>query len=571
MTPEELASAVERYLNGGTPIPGLMPGHQERLDNLASTWCRRGEECEVHRAGDYVLVYSRRASNAALDLLDDQALHFLWSIDWDTPIEDIEIHYPSLDLDGAILLLGSRRHSLLAKSSGAIVVGLDRDTGMVFAHELPWFITGLLSLAKTGINEELVRALMGFDYNPWEEHAGEGSIVRLQGDIAVRIVRLFKDEDEARRWLATALVRYMLARAIYRAHLQLLETIQAEARSLADGARTELEAVYALNLAVARGVSRVYGERVRINDWDEVSSLVYATILRPGGTIIDLDEPRALRIRLDLDAPVTSLREAVAKCLEAKGAPCMGLESVGAALYRIAALARKHMGIDLDTTTLAAIGYHVVVEDLESLLASIADSLERQVDNIAEKILASEEPLPGDESILGRLIKEEAPGIMASLEPVEAELEVDRHTITFNGYLLRDPYVARALTLEYIAGVIDNLLKAKSPRTTLTSFRRLRKSRRGARLAVELARLLSVKTGTLYALVTGDHVIEARHPEHGNASLGLPGPALIEITALNTATRTGNRGTLFEDLTEAASTGTLQQARGRSYTEGLEL
>ncbi|MCE4602269.1 MAG: hypothetical protein F7B18_03715 [Desulfurococcales archaeon] len=545
MTPAELASAVERYLEDRTPIPGLMPDHQERLNRLVDTWCKRGG-CEIHRLGDYILVYSKRAATVALDMLDDHAYIFLWKIASDTPIEEIESSYPDLNI-AEILFLDKARRSL-EESSGALVIGIDRDTNMVFAHELPWFITGLLGLARPHINEKLVRTMMGFDYNPWEELEGEGSIIRLQGDVAVRIVYQFQDDDEAVRWLAGGLVRYSLAKALYRAHLKLIEEILKEIQSLANSATTDLDTVYAISFAVARAISRVYGTRATFFGQEDLDifldSIISTTFSTIRGTVVDLNYPRAIKVEIDIDFNIESLRELMAKCLDTYKRPCMGLEDAGAALYRLIVLAKDRLNISINSIYMATREYYIIIDGLEPLLANIANIIDRQVEGIVEKLLSGSKLELDDGTILGKFMEEEVSKAAALLEPVEADLEVDRHRIVFNGYLVRDPFVSRALTLEYIAGIIDYLLSNKNIKKTFSSFKKLKRSKNKAELAMGLAKLLSVKNGTIYALITGDHTIEATHPEHGRTSLGLPWPALIEITSLNTNVNTVGNNTI---------------------------
>ncbi len=550
---DKLANIVSRYLKLGDNIRGIPEDHMARLERFKSDWGRT--KINVVRIGEYVLVYSPHAVKLAYEglintwipsLIDKLVEYDKMSESEDPLFDDIdssEQHISQLGVEAERVIAESVEslesplldewdllyEDKLARSGGALILGFD-ESSRIFVHQLPWFIAALLRLARGILDEDLVRTLMGFDSHPWEE---PGGIVRLQGDLAVRIINVYSGSDEARDSLARLVTAGAAGYSLLKAHTIILENYTRDLLKLSTEARHLEELRYIAKIALIRALYSVLGSRVErlLESISSGAVSVSRTIvgdLRITDSIVISVSPFWL-INVNGESDVQCIDE----CLD-----FVGLSDKAVEVYRslVQVLSRS---LNLDAN------YVVYINGVGIVLRGLNLLLERYIDHVMDPWLARsalEYSRGGNieaSSLYEKMIADRLASI--SLDPVDLEVRVERHTISFLGVPIRDGIVRRMLTLEYVTSILNELVDAlPEPHGSGAEdlFRTLprRATRTRRRVVKALARLLSVKSGTMYALVLDDS-IEARHPEHGTASLDLSGPALVEITSLNTATR----------------------------------
>lgn len=537
---DRLEEAVTLYIKAGVTIDDVMEGHLDRLDTLIDVW--GAKSLIVRRAGEYILVYSRRAVQKAYRALVDAISGFVEAILENQPLETLERRIPGLGLPP---LLDSAAEKL-ERSGGAVVIGVDRETGKVFVHTLPWFMAGFIGLAGEHVDEDLVRALMGFDYNPWEGEAEEGSIIRLQGDMAVRLIRYFASDGEAVRWVAGALLRYRLANAIYKAGLLAVEEASMILLDHTKKTGSLTRIAYTVPMALAYGISKSYGDLIEERGGNIVEISIETRT--PDQRVRPLSEP--ILVKAYVEADKVSFSRRLRDCIHREGRVCTGVEDTVVALNRVLEIASSlDSNADLSDVYLYAGGHMISVTGLDDVMATVASRIEDRIQDIINNLFTGEAGALGDGDssiqvdggdsgwgLLGEMASAELPRIRAVVKEAEVEVVVDDHSITVTGVVIDDVLVARALTLSYMAELASIIIeRANNVSESKRLFRMIRRRRGEWRdILMALIRLLSIKTGTRYVLVLGDHVIEARHPEHGESSIGLPGPALVELTSLNT-------------------------------------
>ncbi|MCE4611474.1 MAG: hypothetical protein F7B17_05845 [Desulfurococcales archaeon] len=95
-----------------------------------------------------------------------------------------------LDLRG-MLRVSLMRRALRYPVAG-IVVGVDEDSGKLYAHTLPEPLAASTAslILEGGLDSRVLRALLGFDLQPWESQGGlePGVRVRVQGDLVAEVI-----------------------------------------------------------------------------------------------------------------------------------------------------------------------------------------------------------------------------------------------------------------------------------------------------------------------------------------------------------------------------------------------
>jgi len=99
------------------------------------------------------------------------------------------------DEKGAFVVLNTRRGN--PPRARTYVVGVDDSTGKLFTHPLPYDSSFETPAFLERLTAERVRELMGFNREPGDFHlAKERDVVRVQGDLAFRIVRIYPSLKE---------------------------------------------------------------------------------------------------------------------------------------------------------------------------------------------------------------------------------------------------------------------------------------------------------------------------------------------------------------------------------------
>ncbi len=163
----------------------FLRGHHERLHSfLARDLVRKETRIEAKRAGEYTVLVDANCCSIedvwlVADMLADRR-HL---------IEEALKHSGLLEGYAVGEVRRLLRAVELPSNVNAIIVGRDSDTKKYFAHPLPPQLSLLAHSCLDSLGEADVRALMGFDLHPWElKEAGPGDTVRLQGDLALRII-----------------------------------------------------------------------------------------------------------------------------------------------------------------------------------------------------------------------------------------------------------------------------------------------------------------------------------------------------------------------------------------------
>ncbi len=555
--------------------------HVERLYRLVAfqhDMLRRGA-LEALRVGDYVVVKPnprsplvkeeyyvveefildavRGAASVRNYYYDDFELEPLVA-----PEGDEDPYIAESSLAGVTLLYTATRGewSMLALNTFiAAVIGVDSDTGLLFAETLPRG-TGLAALL---LDKELregdvraVRAIMGYDSEASDWRGQPDSVVRLQGDLYVRVDAYTEEPRELARRVAA-----VWSAAAYA--VRSFERLAAEAQRL-----------YLEELSYLGGVGGLYGE--------------FAAAARALKKALAKTYPWALEgIDCVLAGRCGSEEEGDAEAsFEVYDVDLYGMPEAGVNTKpRLPDIIRSRLAVSEGNALIA------IFERLDSLKVktspAIGDALTRTTnpawaaaataiwswlnvkvfdewdDGLSEQELAAAykgmvvgalpRPLAGAREIAsipsviayaaasralrGRQAPEEvSSAVRAAGEASVIEAEVGDHRVTLEGHLLEGPAHDGVIATEAMADllklryVLEDYMNFENPLLALRASRARRAREMRLLAAAMISRLFMAKERLLAAVASGGE-IEASHPEHGTARLELPEPALVTVTS----------------------------------------
>ena len=479
----------------------------------------------------------------------------------------------------------------------AAVIGVDSDTGKLFVRTLPPGMGAVAALAwkeLEGGSLEAVRAILGYDYELGDYDGEIPAIVRLQGDLYVRLdAYLNMEPGEAARLVTAAweaashVVRGLrrLAEEAARAYTAILSGIMPEGGDLPLAARAK-----ASLLALQAALSKLHPWLFRgpcargepgCDDQDNGRVMWGVGAERPGRSTI-LEEPAAPAPAHTLEIPPSPRVDPV--LIEFRGLrggergplaedPAGVFSGFWDPLWAAAALMVLSVAEPPRLPRPSEDGYAASLAEalafparLDALLALQLAALTpagntRLPVNVGVPMLVA--AAAAYNALAGRPAPEPVVEALRRLEPALVEARVGDHRVWVEGYLLRGP-AAEGVRLAETAYDLESLGVALGEAAELLglddtpvgyydALHKLAKSRRrgAAELRVEAAkyasRVIQARRGVLAVVTPGSTSVEAEHPEHGRAGLELLGPMLATVATNPAVDYEGDLGRLAAD------------------------
>ncbi len=475
----------------------------------------------------------------------------------------------------------------------AAIVGVNSDTGRLFTKILPpgsalaaWIVRRDLKRGSV----DAARALLGFDRDVTSWRGEDGVVVRLQGDLYVRVYS-YLWEGSPEEWAKGFSSAWSSAEYIEGSLGDLILEASARSRSVLEGygGDKRLSVVLrALAVGIEQAARRVYPWLVGVCSELELDcfnpserlALKLAPAERPSGvegllerrlgnavfqaspeSVVDLAGflPRPPKPVESLThasslmkndvlsprewSPARAFLAAFARASAALRALALwaSLERLDeeevdniarrAEAYTLSILSKEHLSGGLLGPRLRYTEVHSLLSwgsvEWKTIPEAIADALQHLVLNYGEKA-----EMPGE------VVK----AVEEASTYTRVEVEAGRHTVTVEGYLL-EGLVAEGVELAMRAYDLAVLWAAaasydpdsspdKSPERGLKHMILEGSGPEEHRIAAAaaLSRLLAAPTDTLLVVTPGGGTtVEARHPEHGTATLELEEPALIAV------------------------------------------
>ncbi|MCE4626120.1 MAG: hypothetical protein F7B78_00500 [Desulfurococcales archaeon] len=460
-------------------------------------------------------------------------------------------------LDYASTIRNTLSHDLRQETIpiGAFIVGKDVEAERYFIHILPLPMSVLLYKCRRRLTPNIVKAVMGFDFNYWEYQGGPGR-VRVQGDLVIEVIHNYKDQspcqaltefyyNEIHNTIKSIRRDVIYQRLTYR----ILREIEADHVIMRKNKNFIQYLAAVLTFASNYVIKDLLGKRhpdvgfeVRLTPrYEYVDGKM--SFLKMTVYIVDLDNnyphhlARLNKIINSIDDKKTnrtSKDEKYENSLYTRTGELINLD-----LNDMNLLLGSYVKGSLYSRIMHEFSQHELYLSLDNVIIAIdIDDLVDFIDYYVEKRL--EETLytklswdicgePSKSSHWGSTIFD---GVVSNTAYFTryvlglSKITIDRHEIELSGIDLTHSLTAKALRIksdyEGILTVKKYLLDTKRPNTTTLCTREV---------VDALARFFGTKEGEIYALVEND--IDLYHPEHGSHRFEIKHPTIVKFTLLN--------------------------------------
>lgn len=451
----------------------------------------------------------------------------------------------------------------------AAVIGVDSDTGRLFVNTLPPG-TGLAALIvekelKEGL-VDAVRAIMGYDRELWEQERTLGSVVRLQGDLYLRLHAYTREPRELARRLTAAwyaashAVRELdgLASEVHASYKRELEGLAGSAGH--GGRHLRLRAAMrALEASLVRrypwiveDLECVYAGECNVF-WDSADSGLFSpdntdtvkvSVVRVGelrrSTVNTRPHPPETidfyETPIGFEAIIAAYKQLTILEVETDDLLSNVIASLSNPAWAVALLLSLDM-LNLLPHVQQDLSTELLVDALSLYVRAMMPGPLRELDNVnaiphALAYAAAIKALRGGG----------APEVVASAVEEAGtasiiEARVGDHLVTLEGYLLEGPTRDGIIIGELLADMmtlrvaIEGYEGEERPLKALAENNGVDAGAKRLSAARSISRLFKAKDSLLAAVTAdGPGEIEAKHPEHGVDKLELPKPALITVT-----------------------------------------
>ncbi len=445
------------------------------------------------------------------------------------------------------------------------VVGVDRDTGLLFAETLPRGTGVAALLLEKELREgdvRAVRAVMGYDFEADEWRGQADTVVRLQGDLYVRVDAYTYEPSELAKRIAASWASAVYAVKSFETLAYETQRLYIEELSYLGGGGGLYKEYSAAVRALRKALAKTYpwaiedaecllrGECFGAADNTDLEDLLFSNRVSVERLSLNLmpgvrvnTKPRlAEALRVDSLADEGEVLVAVyekPETLKVKTSHAIGEALRFATTPSWVAMAttvwswlnsntNDLRGSPSPESEMAAAYKGLVVGSLPKPLTAVRN---------LEAVPAIIAYAAASRALKGRSAPDEvASAVRAAGEASLVEAEVGDHRVTLEGHLLEGPTHDGVIVAEVMADLLklyqalEDYLDYKNPLLALRASRA--KKARELRLlaAAMISRLFMAKEMLLAAVATGGE-IEASHPEHGKAKLELPEPALVTVTS----------------------------------------